>query len=74
MTAKELIKILNTFPENHTFVVQGYECGYCDVHSVKSIKVTLNHNTESWNGPHEEREDSNTDVVFIQRTENPLSK
>jgi hypothetical protein len=74
MTAKELLKILNTFPENQTVVVQGYEGGYCDIDSVKSIKVTLNHNTESWNGPHEDLADSANDVVFIRRAENPISK
>lgn len=74
MTAKELINILKAFPESQSVVVQGYEDGFCDINSVQSIKVTLNHHTQSWSGPHEQFDDSTTDVIFIQRAENPLSK
>ncbi len=70
MKVKDLIEKLKTFPEDHLVVVNGYEGGFSDIDSLKSLKVKLNVNPESYNGPHDDTKDADTDVVLIQRREN----
>ncbi len=70
MKVKELIEKLKTFPEDNLVVVNGYEGGFSDVDLVKALKVKLNVNPESYNGPHDDAKDADTNVVLIQRREN----
>jgi len=74
MTVKELIDALSKMPENQNVVVDGYEGGFCDISSLKKIKVKLNVHEESYYGPHEESSDADTEVIKIVRIENPNSK
>lgn len=72
MTVEQLINELEKFPKNLPVLVNGYECGYCDISKVVPTKVKLNVHIEDFNGPHDETVDADTDVVRIVRIENPL--
>ncbi len=45
-----------------------YEGGFCDVKTLKNIKVKLNVNTEDYNGPHDEAPGADTDAIVITRS------
>lgn len=68
-TNEELIKKLQSLPRNLRVLVNGYEGGFSEISAVKKIKVKLNANTETYNGPHEDSKDADTDVVVIQRSQ-----
>lgn len=72
MKVKELILELQKCNPEDIVLVHGYEVGYCDVDKIKKIKVELNVNTESYNGPHDETENSTVDAYLISRIDNPL--
>ena len=55
MTAIELIKILQEFPENTKVLVEGYETGYDDIPSVDEI-VVYYRDVDWWDGNYEETE------------------
>jgi hypothetical protein len=45
MTAADLIKILLTYPQDQRVVVDGYEDGYDDIHTVSEIQIATDANT-----------------------------
>ncbi len=56
MTVKELIQILESYPNDLRVVMSGYEGGFDDVapERISVVKIQLNVGTESWEGQHEE--------------------
>ena len=56
MIVKELIEILEAYPNDLHVVVNGYESGFDDVspERISVIKIQLNIGTEAWEGQHEE--------------------
>jgi len=68
MTVSELIEKLKTYSSDTLVLVDGYEGGYSEISSVKEIKVKLNVNSESYNGPHDDTSDADTDVIVIRRS------
>lgn len=73
MTIRQLKEALGRFPDDTQVLVQGYEGGLCDIGFLRQSKVKLNVHSESWNGPHEETQDGDTEAVIIFREENPLA-
>lgn len=76
MKVKELIDILKSKDPEARVVVNGYEQGYADLASLRDLPLKLNHNTEDYNGPHEQAENGEEDevAVLIPRGGNPLAK
>jgi len=56
MTVKELIKILETMPQDALVITEGYEDGYDAVKDVSVICVTENPQKDWWNGKYIELE------------------
>ncbi len=56
MTIKELKEKLNSYPDNLSVLVDGYEGGFSEISEIKKTKVKLNIHTESYYGPHEKKE------------------
>ena len=58
MTVKELIQVLESYPDDLRVVVRGYEEGYDDVtpERISVINIQLNVGTEPWEGQHEKPE------------------
>ena len=56
MIVKELIQILESYPQDLRVVVSGYESGYDDVtpERISVINIQLDVGTEPWEGQHEE--------------------
>lgn len=54
MRVKDLIKQLQTLPQNYEVMVDGYEGGITLAYPPSVVKVALNANTESYYGPHEQ--------------------
>ena len=56
MTIEELIRILQTYPQDTRVVVDGYEGGYDDIspERISVTKIQLDVGTEEWEGLHEE--------------------
>lgn len=50
MTASELISKLNDLPPDIKIVVRGYENGYNDIISLKNRKITINKESNWWDG------------------------
>jgi hypothetical protein len=67
MTAKELIEKLTSYPAEVRVLVDGYEGGFSEISSVKITMVKLNANSENYNGPHDEVEGADTEVIVIRR-------
>lgn len=67
MTVKDLKEMLTKFPDNLPVFVSGYETGYANIQKVKDTRVTLNKNTQDWEGPFEEEENSDVRAIVIQR-------
>ncbi len=67
MTVKELIEKLKSYPANRLVLVDGYEGGFSEISSVENLKVKLNVNSESYNGPHDESPEADTEVLVIGR-------
>lgn len=67
MTIDELIEKLKSYPGDLRVLVDGYEGGFSEISVVNKIKVKLNANKESYNGPHEDTKDADTDVIAIRR-------
>lgn len=55
MTVKELIQVLESYPDDLRVVVSGYESGYDDVtpERISVINIQLNVGTANWEGQHE---------------------
>lgn len=70
MKVKELIEKLKKFPDDTLVLVNGYEGGFSEIDALKSLKVKLNVNPESYNGPHDDVAGADTDAIVIQRREN----
>jgi len=69
MRIKELIEKLKSYPNDLKVLVDGYEGGFSEISVVTKTKVKLNTNTESYNGPHDEVEGADTDVIVIRRSQ-----
>ena len=56
MTVKELIQMLESYPNDLRVVVNGYEGGYDDIspERISVTKIQLDVGTEEWEGQHEE--------------------
>ena len=56
MTIGELIRILQTYPQDTRVVVDGYEGGFDDIvpERISVVKIQLDVGTEDWEGQHEE--------------------
>ena len=56
MTVKELIQMLESYPNDLRVVVNGYEGGYDDLSPERILvtKIQLGVGTEEWEGQHEE--------------------
>lgn len=56
MTAKELMKLLQTYPPDLRVVVNGYEEGYDDLSpgQIRVVKISLNTGKHPWEGEHGE--------------------
>lgn len=50
MTASELIRKLNDLPPEIKIVVRGYENGYNDIIRLKNRKITINKESNWWEG------------------------
>jgi len=70
MTVEQLISELQTLPPNLLVLVDGYEGGFCDIDSLKTMKVELNFHSEDYYGPHEETDKATVPAVKIIRTNN----
>lgn len=70
MTVNELIQILSQLPKDQKILVNGYEGGFCDISSVRPIKVKLNVHTETYYGPHDDVDGADTEAFLITRIEN----
>lgn len=73
MQIKELIKKLKTYPEDMLVVVEGYEEGYDDIESIRTIQTDLYANRDKdsfkkvwWEGIHGETE-KGTLVLLLSR-------
>ncbi|MBK9322338.1 MAG: GNAT family N-acetyltransferase [Bdellovibrionaceae bacterium] len=66
-TNEELVTKLRSLPGSLRILVDGYEGGFSEIAGVKIAKVKLNANSESYNGPHDEVEGADTDVIVIRR-------
>ena len=55
MTVKELIQILESYPNDLRVVVNGYEGGFDDIapERISVTKIQLDVGTEDWEGQHE---------------------
>ena len=53
MTVKQLIKKLETMPQNSQVVVDGYEGGVDDIKVIAEVKIGLDYNQEQYYGRHE---------------------
>ena len=54
MTVKELVKLLEKYPDDLRVVVNGYEDGYDDIspERVFTIRIQLDAGTHDWEGQH----------------------
>ncbi len=55
MTVKELIQILESYPQDLRVAVSGYEGGFDDIAPgrISVVKIQLDVGTEDWEGQHE---------------------
>ena len=54
MIVKELLAILNEYPEDMRIVLEFGETSLDDVGIIQKIPVILDTNNDHWRGPHEE--------------------
>ncbi len=54
MTVKELVELLNKYPDDLRVVVNGYEDGYDDIspERIFTRKIQLDAGTHDWEGQH----------------------
>ena len=69
MNIEQLISVLQKYDPKARVIVQGYEEGYCDIHSLKEVPIKLDVHSEDYNGPHEKVDKSDADetAVWIMR-------
>ncbi len=81
MTARVMIDLLKSYPENMRWWFSGYENGYDDLSPKKMavISVTLNAGKHRWEGRHQDLDDiptalretkTITEVLAFHRTSN----
>ena len=54
MVVKELMDILNQYPEDMRIVLDDQDTSVEDVGIIQKIPIMLDANSESWNGSHKE--------------------
>ena len=54
MTVKELVELLEKYPDDLRIVVNGYEDGYDDIlpERISTTKIQLDAGTHDWEGQH----------------------
>ena len=54
MTVKELMELLNKYPDDLRVVVNGYEDGYDDIspERISTTRIQLDAGTHDWEGKH----------------------
>ena len=54
MTVKELVELLEKYPDNLRVVVNGYEDGFDDIspERISTTKIQLDAGTHDWEGQH----------------------
>ena len=69
MTVKELITILSKLDEDMRVLVDGYECGFSDLHEkhIRQMRFIENHNTASFAGEHEEDDEGDHVGIVLGR-------
>ena len=69
MTVKELVELLEKYPDNLRVVVNGYEDGFDDIspERISTRKIQLDAGTHDWEGQHNDPipENESTDDVKI---------
>lgn len=64
MTKQELIKLLDSYPDDTRIIIRGYEGGYCDIDSLEERDINLDVHTDKWwYGPHDDYEDYRDNLV-----------
>ena len=71
MTVKELMKLLEKYPDDLRVVVNGYEDGYDDIspNRIFTTKIQLDAGTHDWEGQHNEplpANESTDDVKIVE--------
>ena len=71
MTVKELVELLEKYPDDLRIVVNGYEDGYDDIlpERISTTKIQLDAGTPDWEGqhsdPHYESEATTDDAKIV---------
>lgn len=55
-TVKELIDMLEDYPQDYRVIVTGYEGGYCDIDAIGEKDIVLNVHQKWYYGPHEDED------------------
>ena len=70
MTIKELVKLLEKYPDNLQVVVNGYEDGYDDLspERISTTKIQLDTGIHDWEGKHSDLPyvDDATDAEIVE--------
>jgi hypothetical protein len=72
MTIKELLQHLAQYPPDTRVVVSGYEGGYNDITTYKTIQIQLDARTEWYMGQHDDAETG--ELALLLDGENQLSE
>ena len=71
MTVKELVELLEKYPDNLRVVVNGYEDGFDDIspERISTRKIQLDAGTHDWEGQHNDpipANESTDDVKIVE--------
>lgn len=74
MTTQELILLLGQYPPDTRIVVTGYEGGYNDITTTKTVLLQINAHTDWWMGQHGATENKSAEPALCLAGENQLAK
>lgn len=65
MTVKELKQNLNSFPDHTVVVVRGYEGGYNDISSLRTVNIKTKKNSHWYDGEYYDSDDAENSIAAI---------
>lgn len=71
LTVKQIIERLSQYPEDAVVLVEGYETGWDDIHSIRQAVVVEYRKANEWDGEYQEESQFNQpgksrSAVFIE--------